>query len=110
MDLKRIHEAWDEALGSKDLEAAMGPDAQDATDGTTLILEYPRSTSDGEQMDFVEVMEVADGLIRAHRVYWGWRGLKGARAERLLARVAAAPQGNRRCYKTREARCTTSTT
>ncbi|MCW2558410.1 MAG: hypothetical protein JWP55_2374 [Mycobacterium sp.] len=29
----------------------------------------------GEQMDFVEVMEIEDGLIRAHRVYWGWRGV-----------------------------------
>jgi hypothetical protein len=26
-------------------------------------------------MDFVEVMEVHDGLIRRHRVYWGY-GLK----------------------------------
>jgi hypothetical protein len=27
-------------------------------------------------MDFVEVMEVADGLIQRHCVYWGWRGVK----------------------------------
>jgi hypothetical protein len=26
-------------------------------------------------MDFVEVMEIEDGLIHAHRVYWGWRGV-----------------------------------
>ena len=25
-------------------------------------------------MDIVEVMEVRDGLIRHHRVYWGWFG------------------------------------
>jgi len=37
--------------------------------------EYPRQTPDGEQMDFVEVMELHDGLIRRHRVYWGWRGV-----------------------------------
>ncbi len=30
---------------------------------------------EGEQMDFVEVMEIDDGLIHAHRVYWGWRGV-----------------------------------
>ncbi len=37
--------------------------------------EYPRETPDGEQMDFVEVMELEDGRIRRHRVYWGWRGV-----------------------------------
>jgi hypothetical protein len=45
------------------------------TDGHRAIWEYPRQTPDGEQMDFVEVMEIEDGLIRAHRVYWGWRGV-----------------------------------
>jgi hypothetical protein len=30
----------------------------------------------GEQMDFFEVMEIEDALIRAHRVYWGWRGVQ----------------------------------
>jgi hypothetical protein len=34
-----------------------------------------RETPSGEQMDFVEVMEIEDGLIHAHRVYWGWRGV-----------------------------------
>ena len=29
----------------------------------------------GEQMDFVEVIELNDdGLIQYHKVYWGWRG------------------------------------
>lgn len=42
------------------------------TDGKTLIWEYPRVTPDGEQMDFVEVMELENGLISYHRVYWGW--------------------------------------
>ena len=46
------------------------------TDGHTLMWEYPRARPDGEQMDFVEVMEVANGLIQRHRVYWGWYGLK----------------------------------
>jgi hypothetical protein len=26
-------------------------------------------------MDFVEVMEIENGLIEHHRVYWGWRGV-----------------------------------
>ena len=46
------------------------------TDGRLLIWEYPRETPAGEQTDLVEVMEVADGLIRRHRVYWGWAGVR----------------------------------
>ncbi len=46
------------------------------TDGRKLIWEYPRATPDGEQMDFVESMEIENGLIRRHRVYWGWFGVK----------------------------------
>ena len=45
------------------------------TEGHRAIWEYPRETPSGEQMDFVEVMEIEDGLIRAHCVYWGWRGV-----------------------------------
>jgi len=47
------------------------------TDGKRLIWEYPRVTPDGEQMDFVEAMELnRDGLIQRHCVYWGWRGVR----------------------------------
>jgi hypothetical protein len=46
------------------------------TDGQRLVWEYPRQTPDGEQVDLVEVMEVRDGLIQRHRVYWGWYGVK----------------------------------
>lgn len=45
------------------------------TDGRRATWEYPRATPDGEQMDFVEVMEITGGLIQRHRVYWGWRGV-----------------------------------
>ena len=45
------------------------------TDGKRLIWEYPRNAGNGEQMDFVEVMELNDeGLIQRHRIYWGWYG------------------------------------
>jgi hypothetical protein len=118
-----VYRQWDEALGAKDLDAAMALYAEDAvlespqvrhllgvehgvpagrdvlrdfvrivfartpplrrrhrgplfTDGRTLMWEYPRSAPDGEQMDLVEVMEIADGLIVRHCVYWGWRALK----------------------------------
>jgi SnoaL-like protein len=40
-----------------------------------MMFEYPRAAPRGEQMDFVEVMELNDdGLIQYHKVYWGWRG------------------------------------
>lgn len=40
-----------------------------------MIFEYPRAAPRGEQMDFVESMELNDdGLIQYHKVYWGWRG------------------------------------
>jgi predicted SnoaL-like aldol condensation-catalyzing enzyme len=45
------------------------------TDGRVLTWEYPRSSPDGHQMDLVEVMEIEDGLIKRHRVYWGWYAL-----------------------------------
>jgi SnoaL-like protein len=46
------------------------------TDGRKLIWEYPRETPDGDQMEFVESMEIENGLIRRHCVYWGWYGVK----------------------------------
>jgi hypothetical protein len=45
------------------------------TDGERLLVwEYPRAAPDGDQVDLVEVMEIADGRIQYHRVYWGWVG------------------------------------
>ncbi|MDQ6907646.1 MAG: nuclear transport factor 2 family protein [Chloroflexota bacterium] len=43
-------------------------------DGRTLFWEYPREMPDGEQVDIAEVMEIEDGLIVSHRIYWGWFG------------------------------------
>lgn len=46
------------------------------TDGKRLIWEYPRAAPRGDQMDFVEAMELNDdGLIQRHCVYWGWFGV-----------------------------------
>jgi ketosteroid isomerase-like protein len=45
------------------------------TDGKTIIWEYPRATPEGDQMDFMEVMEIKKGLIIRHRIYWGWLGV-----------------------------------
>jgi hypothetical protein len=120
---ERIYHEWDEALGRKDLDAAIKLYAPDVvlesplvrhllggaegivsgrenlrhfvklvfasapplrrrhrqaffTDGKRLMWEYPRDAPDGPQMDLVEVMDIADGLIQRHCVYWGWLGVK----------------------------------
>ncbi len=120
--IEHIFRAWDDALGAKDLDAALALYHEDATlesplvrhllgsdagivhgrealrafvarvfahqppqrrryrtglltDGRTLTWEYPRAAPDGDQMDIVEVMEIRDGLIARHRVYWGWYGV-----------------------------------
>jgi hypothetical protein len=52
------------------------------SDGHQLIWEYPRKTLNGEQADILEVMEITDGLITYHKVYWGWRGLQALLAAR----------------------------
>ncbi|MBV8747970.1 MAG: nuclear transport factor 2 family protein [Xanthobacteraceae bacterium] len=45
------------------------------TDGKRLLVwEYPRTAPDGDQVDIAEVMDIADGLIQHHRIYWGWFG------------------------------------
>jgi hypothetical protein len=46
------------------------------TDGRKLIWEYPRATPGEDQTDFVESMEIENGLIRRHCVYGGWFGVK----------------------------------
>jgi steroid Delta-isomerase len=59
------------------------------TDGErVLIWEYPRQAPDGDQVDLVEVMEIADGLIQHHRIYWGWFGS-------ALLRSSAASKANK---------------
>ncbi len=45
------------------------------TDGRVVTWEYPRETPEGNQMELVEVMEIENGLIKRHRVYWGWYAL-----------------------------------
>lgn len=42
--------------------------------GHTLSWEYLRATPEGDQVDISEVMELTDGRIAAHRIYWGWFG------------------------------------
>ena len=46
------------------------------SNGRQLTWEYPRTTPQGDQVDLVEVMDIANGFIAHHRVYWGWVGFK----------------------------------
>lgn len=57
-------------------------------DGSRLIWEYPRIAPDGDQVELVEVMDVSNGLIRHHRVYWGWFGVG------MLVRNAVSKQAH----------------
>ena len=66
-----------------ELFAKKGPSLQQvlnknyySTDGTTIMWECPRLTTDGEQLDFVEVLKLKGGLIQHHKVYWGWQNFK----------------------------------
>ena len=43
------------------------------TNGRLLVWEYPRQTDEGEQIDILELMEIENGLIQQHRIYWGWK-------------------------------------
>ncbi|AWN54288.1 nuclear transport factor 2 family protein [Methylobacterium sp. 17Sr1-1] len=44
--------------------------------GQQMAWEYPRQTPDGDQIDLMEMIDLADGLIAHHRVYWGWVGVR----------------------------------
>ena len=50
--------------------------------GKLLTWEYPRKTPAGEQVDLFESMDIEDGRIIYHRVYWGWKGFQALMAAR----------------------------
>jgi ketosteroid isomerase-like protein len=51
--------------------------------GQTLFWEYPAEMSDGRyQIDLAEVMDLECGLIKRHRIYWGWYGVERLRKSR----------------------------
>jgi steroid Delta-isomerase len=60
---------------SKEFRALYRSDLYLST-GKLLVWEYPRKTPTGEQVDLVESMDIEDGLIVYHRVYWGWKGFQ----------------------------------
>ncbi|KVG68948.1 nuclear transport factor 2 family protein [Burkholderia ubonensis] len=58
------------------------------SNGRQLVWEYPRETPEGDQVDLVEVMDLRDGLIAHHRVYWGWVGFTALRSAASTAERA----------------------
>jgi ketosteroid isomerase-like protein len=44
--------------------------------GKSLVWEYPNKGPDGDQLDVVESMDLKDGVIVYHRMYWGRVGFK----------------------------------
>ncbi len=51
------------------------------SNGRLLTWEYPRLTpSGGTQVDLFESMDIENGVIAYHRVYWGWQGHKSLMA------------------------------
>jgi hypothetical protein len=44
------------------------------SDGKTLVWEYPRETPEGDQVELAEIMDIENGKIQHHRIYWGWFG------------------------------------
>ena len=46
------------------------------SDGRYLTWEYPRVTPTGTQVDLFESIDIRDGMIAYHRVYWGWSGFQ----------------------------------
>ena len=93
-DHARIYEEWHRYAKNRDTEGLLSLYAEDGalcqfvngiavrwyrtgeylTNGKTLVWEYPRETPEGEQIDILELMEISDGLIVNHRIYWGWKG------------------------------------
>lgn len=60
--------------------------------GRTLFWEYPAEIPDARcQVDLAEVMDLEDGLIKHHRIYWGWYGVA------MLRRSAASKTGRNDC-------------
>jgi hypothetical protein len=47
-----------------------------ASNGETLIWEYPSHGPKGDQLDVVESFDIVNGKIAYHRVYWGRVGFK----------------------------------
>jgi hypothetical protein len=60
-------------------------------DGHTLVWEYPRETPHGDQVDLLEFMQIADGRIKTHVVYWGWVGT-GLLIRNAVAKAGSAPR------------------
>ena len=80
-DLVRNHFAafFDEMM-AKDAAVELYRPSTYFSDDSSLVWEYPSKSPKGNQLDVVESMDLKDGLIAYHRVYWGWIGFKALQA------------------------------
>ena len=74
-ELRRFFEEGARRLPNKLLRWHRKPE-QFLFDGHRLTWEYPREAPDGNQIEIVEVMDLEQGLIQHHRIYWGWFGIQ----------------------------------
>jgi hypothetical protein len=77
--IEHVFTAWDNALGAKDVEAAMARYHPDATLESPLVC-HLFDSADGV---------VGGGLIRHHRVYWGWYSVQLLKTGQHPGRVSA---------------------
>ena len=79
-ELVRAHFAGFFDMMAKDASVELYRAGTFYTEGKNLLWEYPSKSPKGEQLDVVESMDLEDGLIAYHRVYWGWIGFKALNA------------------------------
>jgi steroid Delta-isomerase len=79
-NLVRAHFAGFFDMMAKDATVELYRPGTFFSDGKTLVWEYPSKSPQGDQLDVVESMDLEDGLIAYHRVYWGWIGFKALQA------------------------------
>ena len=79
-DLVRAHFAGFFEMMAKDATVELYRPGTFFSDGKTLVWEYPSKSPKGNQLDVVESMDLENGLIAYHRVYWGWIGFKALQA------------------------------
>jgi steroid Delta-isomerase len=79
-DLIRKHFASFFDMMAKDKAVELYRPSTYFSDGNNLVWEYPSKSPKGDQLDVVESMDLENGLITYHRVYWGWIGFKALQA------------------------------
>ncbi|HVV44541.1 MAG TPA: hypothetical protein VHC72_05025 [Bryobacteraceae bacterium] len=72
-DTERIYREWDAALSRNDMDALLALYADDA-ELQSPVVAHLMNRERGVCRGKAEVMEIENGFIQKHRVYWGWFG------------------------------------